>query len=88
MSFIKLFPPEGRGALSVDEITERLREEFDEFIADVDEGQNHVAGMIAAIFRFSDDLPGKQEQLEWLQSIQDDAVYVSFGDDLSVMACC
>lgn len=88
MAFIKLFPPEGRDPLSVDEITERLRDEFDEFTADADEGQDHVAGMIAAILRFSDAVPGKQEELEWLQSIQDEAVYVSFGDELSVIASC
>lgn len=88
MAFIKLFPREGCDALSVKEVVRRLRDEFDVVNADPDAGQDHVAGMIAATLRFADSLPGKQERLEWLQSIQNDAVYVSFGDDLSMMASC
>jgi len=88
MAFIKLFPPEGHDALPVKKVIRRLREEFDVVEDDPDAGQDHVAGMIAATLRFSDSLPGKQERLAWLQSIQNDAVYVSFGDNLGLMASC
>jgi len=88
MSFVKLFPPEGREALPVADVVRRLEEEFAVVDADADEGQDHVAGMIVATLRFSDELPGKQEHLAWLQSVQNSAVYVSFGDDLGTMACC
>lgn len=88
MAFIKLFPPEGRNALPVEEVIRRLRNEFNLVDVDPDAGQDHVAGMIAATLRFSDSLPGKQERLAWLQSVQNDAVYVSFGDALGVIASC
>jgi hypothetical protein len=88
MAFIKLFPPEGRDALPVKEVIRRLRDEFDLVDADPDAGQNHVAEMIAATLKFSDSLPGKQERLAWLRSVQNDAVYVSFGDDLGLVASC
>jgi hypothetical protein len=88
MAFIKLFPPEGRDALPVKKVIRRLRDEFDVVDADPDAGQDHVAGMIAAALRFSDSLPGKQQRLAWLQSVQNDAVYVSFGDDLALVASC
>lgn len=86
MAFIKLFPPEGRDALAVADVILRLEDEFAVVDADPDEGQDHVAGMIAATLRFSDAIPGKRERLSWLQSVQDAAVYVSFGDDLGTMA--
>lgn len=44
--------------------------------------------MIAATLRFSERVPGKQERLAWYQSVQDSAVYVSFGDGLAVSASC
>jgi hypothetical protein len=88
MAFIKLFPPERGDALPVKEIIRRLWDEFEVVDADPNAGQDHVAGMIAATLRFSDALPGKQERLEWLQSVQKDAVYVSFGDDLGLVASC
>jgi len=88
MAFIKLFPPEGRDALPVEDVIRRLRDEFDVVGADPDAGQDHVAGMIAATLRFSDSLPGKQERLAWLQSVQNEAVYVSFGDDVGLVASC
>jgi hypothetical protein len=44
--------------------------------------------MIAVTLQFSDDLPGKQERLAWLQSVQEEAVYVSFGDELGLLASC
>lgn len=88
MAFIKLFPPEGRNALPVEEVIRRLRNEFNLVDVDPDAGQDHVAGMIAATLRFSDSLPGKQERLAWLQSVQNDSVYVSFGDALGVIASC
>lgn len=88
MAFIKLLPREGHKALPVKDAIRRLRDEFDVVDADPDAGQDHVAGMIAATLRFSDSLPGKQERLAWLQSVQKDAVYVSFGDDLGLVASC
>jgi hypothetical protein len=88
MAFVKLFPPEGRDALPVADLIRRLEDEFTVVDADPDEGQDHVAGMIATTLRFPDELPGKQERLAWLQSVQDSAVYVSFGDDLGTMAGC
>lgn len=88
MAFIKLSPPEGRDALLVKEVVRRLRDEFEVVDTDPDAGQDHVAGMIAATLGFLDSLPGKQERLAWLQSIQNDAVFVSFGDDLGLVASC
>ena len=88
MAFIKLLPPAGRDTLSVKEVVRRLRDEFNVVDVDPDAGHDHVAGMIAAMLRLSDSLPGKQDRLAWLQSIQNDAVYVSFGDDLGVVASC
>ena len=88
MAFIKLFPNEGHDALPVQTVIRRLREEFNLVDVDWDAGQDHVASMIAATLRFSDSLPGKQERIEWLQSIQNDSVYVSFGDELDLMASC
>lgn len=80
MAYVKLLPPD-TGALPVAEVVRRLRAEFAVLDSDPDEGQGHVAGMIAATLRFRDDLPGKQERLAWLQSVQHEAVYVTFGDD-------
>lgn len=88
MAFIKLFPPKGRDALPITEVIDRLREEFEVVDADPDKGRDHVAGMIAATLRFSDAIPSKQDRLTWLQSVQDTAVYVSFGDDLGLVANC
>lgn len=88
MAFVKLLPPEGHDALPVSEVIERLRDEFAVVDVDADAGQDHVAGMIAATLRFSDAIPGKQERLAWFQTIQSDAVMVSFGDDLGLVAMC
>jgi hypothetical protein len=88
MAFVKLFPPEGQDALPVKDVVRRLKDEFAVVDADPGAGQDHVAGMIAATLRFSDELPGKQGRLAWFQSVQKDAVFVSFGDDLSTMAGC
>jgi hypothetical protein len=88
MAFTKLFPPEGRDALPVTGVIARLQDEFKIVNADPDEGQDHVAGMIAATLRFSDAVPGKQERLAWFQSVQQSAVYVKFGDELSLLASC
>ena len=88
MAFVKLFPPEGRDALPVAEVVRQLEEEFAVVHADPDAGRDHVSGMVAATLRFSDSLPGKQERLTWLQSVQDAAVLVSFGDDMNVVAVC
>ena len=81
MAFIKLIPRQDRDNLPVDQVIGRLQGEFNIVNVDSDEGQNHVAGMIAAVLRVSDDVPGKQTQLAWLQTVQETAVYVSFGDD-------
>jgi hypothetical protein len=88
MAFIKLFPREGNEALPVADIVRRLGDEFAVVDADPDEGWDLVAGMIAATRRFSDALPHKQEQLARLQAVQDQAVYVTFGDSLDVVASC
>lgn len=88
MAFVKLIPPDGRDPHPVQDIIERLRDEFQIVDADPDAGQDHVAGMIAATLRFSDTLPGKQERLAWFHSIQHSAVYVVFGDDYGVQAGC
>ncbi len=88
MAFLKLFPPEGGEALPVADVIRRLGDEFAVVDADPDAGQDYVAGMIAATLRFSDAVPGKQERLTWFQSLQDEAVLVSFGDDLGLLASC
>jgi hypothetical protein len=88
MAFVKVFPPEGGNCLPVADVIRRLEDEFAVVDADPDEGQDHVAGMIAATRRVSDTIPGKQERLGWLQSVQEAAVYVSFGDDLVTLAAC
>jgi hypothetical protein len=88
MAFIKLFPPQGGDALPVADIVRRLRDEFAVLNADPDQGQDHVASMIAATLRFSDAVPGKQERLNFLQSVQDAAVRVTFGDALNLTASC
>ena len=88
MAYLKLFPREGCDALPVADVIRRLQDEFAGVDADADAGQDHVAAMIAATLRFSDSLPGKQARLSWLQSIQNEAIYVSFGDDLGLLASC
>lgn len=88
MAFVKLLPPEGGNALPVADVIRRLEDEFAVVDTDPDAGQEHVAGMIAATLRFSERVPGMQEQLAWYQSVQEAAVYISFGDDLSVTASC
>ena len=88
MAFIKLIPRKGRKCLPVNSIVRLFKDEFAIVDLDRDEGQNHVAGMIAATLRFSDSLPFKQEQLTRLQSIQPTAVYVTFGDNLDVTTSC
>jgi hypothetical protein len=88
MAFLKLFPRKGCNALSVSDVIRLLCDEFAFVDADPDGGKDHVSGMIAAISRFSDSVPGKQEQLAWLISVQDSAVYVSFGDDPDLTASC
>jgi hypothetical protein len=88
MAFIKLRPFEGRSALSVADVTHRLTTEFAVVDVDPEEGRAHVAGMLTATLRFSDAVPGKQGQLEWLRSVQDSAVHVFFGDDATTLAGC
>ncbi len=88
MAFIKLLPPQGRDPLRVEAVVERLRDEFEVVDADPDAGQDHVAGMIAATLRFSNSILGKNERLAWYQSVQDAALYVSFGDELGLVASC
>jgi hypothetical protein len=88
MAFIKLFPSEGGEPLPGADIIRRLRDEFALVVADPDEGRDHVAGMIAATLQFSDAVPGKPARLAWLESVQEDAVWVKFGDSQVVMAAC
>ena len=88
MAFVKLFPPEDGNALPVDDVIRRLRDEFEVVDVDPDAGRDHVAAMIAATLRFDDSIPIKHEQLARLQSVQEGAAYVSFGDDLGKMASC
>ncbi len=88
MAFIKLFPPDANDALPVPDVIQRLEDEFAVVNIDPDEGQDHVAGMIAATLGFPDSFPGKRERLVSLQSAQEAAVYVRFGDDLGLVAGC
>lgn len=88
MAFVKLFPPKGGDALPVAEVISRLEDEFAIVDSDPMQGQDHVAAMIAATLRFSDKVPGKQDRLAWLLSVQEAAVFVSFGDNLGTMARC
>lgn len=90
MAFVTLVPPADRKELSVGEIVRRLRVEVSLVDVDPQAGQDHVAGMIAAVLGFSDELPGKAERLAWLQASQADAIYLSFGDEdgHDVARCC
>ncbi len=85
MAFLKLIALETSGPLPVKDVVRRLTEEFHIVEVDEDGGQDHIASMIAATLRFSDELPGKQDQINRLLSLQETAVWVSFGDDLQVM---
>ena len=80
MAFIKLFPHEGAPWLAVDCVVERLRDEFIYFHADRDEGRDHVGGMIAAVVKLPEDLPGRQEQLDNWKVAQESAIVVEFGN--------
>lgn len=86
MTFIKLLPPEGSEPHSVARIVELLSEEFEVFESDVEAGRDHVDGMLAATLRFPDSLPGKQERIAWLQSVQNEAVMVAFSDGSEAVA--
>ena len=89
MAFVKLFPLDGHRWLAIHEILDRLRAEFRLIDADPGEGRDQVAAMIAATLRFSDAVPHKQAQLADLQSVQEWAVYITFGDwDAVVASCC
>ena len=88
MSFIKLFPPDGDDTLAVSDVIRRLQEEFDIVNSDPDEGQDYVSGIIAATLGFSDAIVDKQRIIDRLKSVQKDSVYLSFGDDLGLVACC
>jgi hypothetical protein len=88
MAFIKLWPPEDLTPLSTAEIIARLRDEFVVVHVDHEAGRDHVGDVIASTLRFSDSLPWKADRIAQLQSIQDVAVYVTFGDDLRLTAGC
>ena len=88
MAFLKLFPPEGGDALPTGEVISRLHEEFDIIDTDPTKGQDHVSSMITATLRFSDAIPGKKERIDRLRSIQQASLYISFGDDLGMVAGC
>lgn len=80
MAFIKLLPPESGESLSVSRVIELLDDEFELFESDSEAGRDHVGDMIAATLRFDDRLPGKQDRLNWLRTIQADAVMIAFSD--------
>lgn len=86
MAFIKLFPPHGLEPHSVAQIIELLANEFEEFESDAEAGRDHVGGMLTATLRFPDSLPGKQERLASLRSVQNEAVMVAFGDGSDAVA--
>ena len=86
MAFIKLWPRDDDGALPVLEVVDRLREEFEFVSVDTEAGRDHVGDMIAATLSFPDTLPWKADRLAELKAMQEAALYVSFGDDLDVVA--
>ena len=86
MAFIKLLPPEGSEPHSVARIIELLANDFEEFESDAEAGRDHVGEMLAATLRFPDSLPGKQERLAWLRSVQNEAVMVAFSDGSDAVA--
>lgn len=86
MAFIKLLPPEGSEPHSVARIIELLANDFEEFESDAEAGRDHVGGMLAATLRFPDSLPGKQERLAWLRSVQNEVVMVAFRDGSDAVA--
>ena len=88
MAFIKLWPPEDRDPLPTAEIIARLRDEFVVVDVNPEAGRDHVGDVIASTLRFPDSLPWKADRIAQLQSIQDVAVYVTFGDDSILMAGC
>jgi hypothetical protein len=47
-----------------------------------------VDDLIAQTLRSTEAAPLKQAQLEWLQSVQEDAVFVSFGNTPDRVASC
>jgi hypothetical protein len=88
MEFVKLLPPENAKPLPVAKVLRRLRDQFKVVEADKSQGWDHVADMIAATLRYSDDIPEREQQLAWLESVQEDAVYVAFGDTPDAVASC
>ncbi len=88
MGCVRLNPPEGRDALSVADTIRRLRDEFDYMVADPEEGRDDVGNIIAATLRLSAVLSGGEERVAALRAVQEDAVYVWFGDDAGLTAGC
>jgi hypothetical protein len=89
MAHIRLWPYNNR-FLPVASVLERLRAEFQVVNADAARGQASVVKWIELTQRFADAIriPGKDERLALLQSVQVAAVYVSFGDSLELLASC
>jgi hypothetical protein len=88
VAFIKFFPFENREWLPVSDVLDRMRDEFRMVDADREEGRDYIGGVIVAMLRLPNDLPGYQEQLAFLQAIQDQAVCVTFGDSDDIVASC
>jgi hypothetical protein len=88
MAFVKLLPPDGRHALPVRRVVQLLRDEFALVETDPEQGRDHVSQMITTALRLPDILPAKQEMLTRLPALQNDAVYVTFGDGPDAVAGC
>ena len=57
-------------------------------LADPEEGRDDVANVIAATLRLSRIWPGGEERVTALRAVQEEAVYVWFGDDPGLTAGC
>jgi hypothetical protein len=88
VAFLKLFPREHADPLPIATIIARLEGEFPVVKTSKEDGQKHLSAVIAATERFSDELPGKQERLEYFRSVKEVAVFVEFGDRLDLLASC
>lgn len=88
MGCVRLVPAEGRDALPIPDIIRRLQDEFNYVLADPEEGRDDVGNVIAATLRLSKVWTGGEERVAALQAVQQEAVYVWFGDDASLTAGC
>src|SRR5262245_59963660 len=88
MGCVRLVPAEGRDSLPNPDIIRRREDEFAYVLADPEEGQDDVGNVIAATLRLSKVWTGGEERVAALQAVQQEAVYVWFGDDASLTAGC